>query len=205
MDGITINFKVLENNELSINEFLCLLKIHLSNNGVNMDYEDLYSYYQSLEKKKYIKITVSVINDERKIKYNLREKANLLIKTLFKDDKKVSKKVVNKQLETLVTDNINAYRSLFKPLRRGAMGSPEGCKTKLIRWFSNNPNYTFEDVVNATKLYIKEFNGDYRYLQQADYFIYKKDGKDEMSRLSTYVEELDNNETVDDDWTSNLT
>ncbi len=207
MKEITINFKLLEDNDITINEYLNLYKIHFDNTETNFKYEDMYSHYQSLEIKGFIKIIVTVADDVRIVTYLLREKANLLIQdsTTVKL-RKTKKAPVDNNVLILVENNINSYRSLFKPLKRGAMGSPEGCKTKLTRWLTNNPIYTFEDIINATKLYIKEFEGDYRYLQQADYFIYKKEGVDEQSRLSTYVEELSNNTpTSNDDWTSSLT
>jgi hypothetical protein len=73
----------------------------------------------------------------------------------------------------------------------------------MIRWIKNNPQYTFEDILKAADLYIESLDGNYKYLQRADYFIYKKEGKEESSRLSAFIEEININ-IVDSDWTSNL-
>lgn len=206
MDKIILNFKLLEVNNISINEFLCLLKIYFSNDDVDINYEDLYHNYQSLENKKYIKITIEIVEDEKRIKYTLREKAKLILETSFNDYDKVSitkkRNVSDKYIDRLVSDKVKDYRQLFKATnKRGAIGSPEGCKSKLKRWMKNNPEYTFDDILKATKLYIQELNGDYRFLQQADYFIYKKGGgRDELSRLSTYVEEVGDANFVEEGW-----
>lgn len=208
MDKVILNFKLLETEKISINEFLCLLKIYYSEQNENIDYDDLYLHYQSLENKKYIKIIIETINNEKKIVYKLREKAKLLIENSFNDEEFVSikkeKKLTDRYLNQILDGNIKKYRYLFKGLKRGAMGASESCKIKLKRWFKENPEYTIEDVLKATKIYIKSLNGNYTYLQQADYFIYKKVGKDEVSKLSAFIDELDNELFVEDDWTNTL-
>ena len=209
MDKIILNFKLLKDNNLSINEFLCLLKIHFSKQGRDIGYEDdLYHNYQSLEEKKFIKIQVEILEDKKKVKCILRRRAELVIEASFNDYEKISitrkRNTSDKYIERVVSDRLKEYRLLFKPLRRGAMGSPEGCSAKLKRWLKNNPERNFDDIIEASKLYIASLNGDYRYLQQADYFIYKKVGKDEVSRLSAFIDELDNDSYVEDGWTSHI-
>ena len=46
-------------------------------------------------------------------------------------------------------------------------------ESKTDRDSKKNSNVTKEDVINATRAYIDSLNGDYRFLQQADYFIAK--------------------------------
>ena len=65
---------------------------------------------------------------------------------------------------------------------------------------SENPNYSKDDILKAARIYIKSLD-NYQYLQQADYFIFKKDGKDENSRLSAFIDEHEPNNT---DWTVKL-
>ena len=79
------------------------------------------------------------------------------------------------------------------------MGSEASCKMKMYRWMKENPSYTPEQILKAADIYIKSLN-NYQYLQRADYFIYKKDGKEESSGLAAYIDEIE----VDDDWTTNL-
>ena len=95
---------------------------------------------------------------------------------------------------------IEEYRNLWKGLKVGSMGSPMACKEKMLRWMGENPNYTKEDILKAAKIYINSLN-NYQYLQAAHYFIYKKDGKEEDSRLSAFIEEKEVDNT---DWTTKL-
>jgi len=67
-----------------------------------------------------------------------------------------------------------------------------------------NPEYTFEQILNASELYINTEGRNTRYLQRADYFIFKQDvHKGEASRLSAFIDELDEIPT-NGDWTSTL-
>jgi len=81
------------------------------------------------------------------------------------------------------------------------MGSLSTCKEKMKRWMRENPTYSPKQILNAADIYINSLN-DNTYLQQADYFIYKKDGKEESSRLSAFIDEIDTK--VTDNWTSVL-
>jgi hypothetical protein len=208
MDSIVINFKLLESEKISLNEFLCLLKIYFNNDNVNIDYNDQYSDYQSLENKKYIKIINKKVNEKTEVIYTLRERANILLEKSFNESnqipEKVTKTVSEKYANSVIDDRVREYRNLFKGLKRGSMGGPEACKAKLIRWLKNNPSNTMDDVIKAASLYIRTLSGNYNYLQQADYFIYKKNGKDETSKLSAFIDELDNDDFVEDGWTDTL-
>lgn len=95
---------------------------------------------------------------------------------------------------------IDDFRKLFYGYKVGAMGSKSSCLKKMKVFLKKNPNVTKEDVINATRAYIDSLNGDYRFLQQADYFITKHDG----SRLETWIEELKANPKPLGDWTSKL-
>lgn len=207
---IILDAEVLAKNNLSINEFLCLLKIHFSELNVNMDYDDLYLHYQSLENKKFIKITIKEENEIKSIKYILREKSKVLIENSFTDKKvsvkkdSIKKKLSQRFINDAVEEGIEEYRNSWKGLKPGSMGSPKNCKDKLKRWMLENPEYTFDDILKAVSIYINQFNGDYRFLQQADYFIFKKDGKEESSRLSAFIDEIDLVGNNSNDWTNTL-
>ena len=82
-----------------------------------------------------------------------------------------------------------------------------------LRNISNKPKYIFTEsiakqaknvnayLLDSSDIYINSLN-NYTYLQQADYFIYKKEGLAEHSRLSAFIDEIDI--AVDDDWTTSL-
>lgn len=186
-----LDFNLLAEQNLSIEEFLVL--IHLDDELYNNSMRVL----KPLEEKQFIKI----INDEKII---LREKGKLFIELISieklsstKNNKQIVKsdRLINVELDSFIDD----FRNKFKGLKPGSMGSEASCKMKMYRWMKENPSYTPEQILKAADIYIKSLN-NYQYLQRADYFIYKKDGKEESSGLAAYIDEIE----VDDDWTTNL-
>ena len=186
-----LDFQVLKEQNISINEFLGL--IHL--------YENLKTesnILDSLQQKQFIKLAEHEII--------IREKGNLLIEFLLiekinsvksKKEIRKSERVVNNELNNFIEE----FRNKWKGLKPGSMGSLSTCKEKMKRWMQENPTYSPQQILTAAKIYINSLD-NYTYLQQADYFIYKKDSKEESSRLSAFVDETDT--TVTDNWTSNL-
>lgn len=102
-------------------------------------------------------------------------------------------------------DLTERYRALFKGLKPGSMGYSKGVEQKLKRFFNENPETTADLVIKATERYLDSLTS-YDFLQQADYFIYKRERNgEESSRLSTYIEEVKlNPKQVNDDWTSKI-
>jgi hypothetical protein len=190
-----LDFNLLAEQDLSIDEFITLLYL----NGVGNHTEKYDNYYKKLEEKQFIKIH----NEENHI--TLREKTNLLIQKVeveslsFVNNKKQIKKSV-RLLNNQVNEFIEEFRNKWKGLKPGSMGSPNTCKEKMKRWMSENPEYTPQQILNAADIYINSLN-NHTYLQQADYFIYKKEGKDEQSRLSAFIDEV---ELPAQNWTSEL-
>ena len=190
-NAFILDFELLAEQNLSIEEFLVL--IHLDDELYNNSMRVL----KPLEEKQFIKI----INDEKII---LREKGKLFIELISieklsstKNNKQTVKsdRLINVELDSFIND----FRNKFKGLKPGSMGSEASCKMKMYRWMKENPSYTPEQILKAADIYIKSLN-NYQYLQRADYFIYKKDGKEESSGLAAYIDEIE----VDDDWTTNL-
>lgn len=161
------------------NDEILILKI--LSEGFNTNNVD----FNKLEENKYIKIIGENIV--------IRQKGKKLVKDLNKN--------LSKTDEEYIKNNINEFRKVFKGLKPGSMGSLQSCKEKLTKWFEENPNYNFNDVIKAAKIYIKSVN-DLRFLQRADYFIYKQDKNGTInSTLSAFIDEIDN---TDDTWTTNL-
>ena len=187
-----LDFDLIAEQNLSIEEFLVL--IHLDDELYNNSMRVL----KPLEEKQFIKI----INDEKII---LREKGKLFIELISieklsstKNNKQTVKsdRLINVELDSFIND----FRNKFKGLKPGSMGSEASCKMKMYRWMKENPSYTPEQILKAADIYIKSLN-NYQYLQAAHYFIYKKDGKEEDSRLSAFIEEKEVDNT---DWTVKL-
>lgn len=194
-NAFILDFSILAEQNLSIEEFITI--IHLKEGIV---YNNSPRHLKSLEEKQFIKI----ISDEKII---LREKGKLFIELIsieklssVKDKKQIKKS--DRLLENEVNTFIEEFRNKWKGLKPGSMGSLSACKDKMKRWMFENPNYSKDQILKAAEIYIHSLN-NYNYLQQADYFIYKKDVHGESSRLSAFIDEIDNVHT--EDWTSTLT
>lgn len=188
-----LDFNLLEENNLSAEEFLLL--IGLINNNIS---EICFEQFDILEEKQFIK-------KDNEQNYILREKGKLLLELCEIDSINIigNKKSIKKSSRAIsleLDEFIEEFRQLWKGKKLGAMGSEKACKEKMYRWMSENPKYTKDDIIKAAKLYLSTVD-DITYLQKADYFIYKKDGKEESSRLSDFI----NEEFIEEeDWTSKL-
>ena len=193
-EAFILDLNFLKEQNLSVVEFIVLLQL----NGIetNLTFDDIV--LNELQDKQFIKL----INNET----ILREKGKLLVNFLsiesnysnYKEKKiiKKSNRIINEGFDEFIEE----YRNLWKGLKVGSMGSPMACKEKMLRWMGENPNYSKEDILKAARIYINSLN-NYQYLQAAHYFIYKKNGKEEDSRLSAFVEEKEVDNT---DWTVKL-
>ena len=196
--SLILDFIVLKEQNITIEEFLKLYSIY--SNEIIYLVEDMIDL-EKLEENLFIK------QIENKI--YLREKAIKLIEFLsietdlsFNTDKKEIKKS-KRAIDSLLDERVDEFRNKWQGLKPGSMGSKKACKEKLNRWMKENPEYSYEDILKAADLYLATEGANIRFLQRADYFIFKQDTyKDEMSRLSAFIDELGNNNVQD--WTTNL-
>ncbi len=77
------------------------------------------------------------------------------------------------------SEQINIYRETF-PNTRLPSGKPARVNVKMLsesfRWFFETYDYEWQDVINATKMYVNEYrDADYMYMQTSQYFICKQD------------------------------
>lgn len=198
---LVINLEILQSKHISIAELLYLYSIYTNNKQyiyINID-------LAKLEKQQYIKI-ITLEDNEKTIL--LRDKSIKLIEFLtiemnnsLEENVKTIKK--SERIINIDLERIDEFRFKWKGLKSGAMGSAQACKDKLNRWMKENPQYSFDDILKASDMYINSLNGDYRFLQRADYFIYKQENnREESSRLSAHIDEIDS--FMKDDWTTNL-
>lgn len=190
-----LDFNILAEYDLSVEEFLTI--IHLKDDII---YNNSPVHLKKLEEKQFIK----VITNNKVI---LREKGKLFIEliSIEKLNSVKSKKEIKKS-ERLLLSEVNSFieefRNKWKGLKPGSMGSLSACRLKMFRWMKDNPEYTPEQILKAADIYLNSLT-NYNYLQQADYFIYKKEGnKEEHSRLSAFIDEI--NLHTNDDWTTRL-
>ena len=197
-EAFILDLNFLKEQNLSVIEFITLLQLNEIDTGLQLDLDILHN----LQEKQFVKLIIDKFGTNTII----REKSKLLLDFLsiesshsnYKEKKiiKKSNRVINEGFDEFIED----YRNLWKGLKVGSMGSPTACKEKMLRWMGENPNYSKEDILKAAKIYINSLN-NYQYLQAAHYFIYKKDGKEEDSRLSAFIEEKEVDNT---DWTTKL-
>ena len=192
-----LDFNLLSEQNLSVEEFVMLAR--LSNNELTELNEIILN---SLEDKQFVKINKSNNNE-----ITLREKSNLLINFVSIEGLRsiTSKRTIKRSdraIQAGMIEFVKEYRTLWKGLKPGSMGSEATCTDKLIKWMKLNPSYSKEDILKAAKIYLKTVD-NYQYLQQADYFIFKKDAFGESSRLSSFIDEIDV-KLVEDNWTTRL-
>lgn len=206
--SIIIDIKSLKITQLNLNHILTLLKIQFYLEKDLLNYKVNHDDILYLCKEGYILLYDEKIKGQ---KYYLREKGKVTLSKIVKVDKEnyneeivienISEKDEIENFKILV----NKFRCKFKNLKIGSMGNPKAVSDKLKRWMKNNPEITRKEILDAVNDYIESLNGDYRYLQRADYFIYKQNNKkEETSRLSLYIEE-GRKEVVNSDWTTSLT
>jgi len=207
--SIIIDIKCLTITPLNLNHILTLLKVQFY-----LD-KDLLNYEVRQEDLDYLTLNKYILLFDEKIKgqkYYLREKGKVTLNKIvqieskdYDENKLVLKDKSNKDKIEDYEAFVNKFRSLFKDLRIGSMGNLKAVKDKLKRWMKDNPEITKKEILNATNSYIESLKGDYRFLQRADYFIYKQNQrKEESSRLSLFIEE-EQKEVVNSDWTTSLT
>ena len=197
-EAFILDLNFLKEQNLSVIEFVTLLELNEIDTGLQLDLDILHN----LQEKQFVKLIIDKFGTTQ----ILREKSKLLLDFLSIEsnysnykEKKITKKS-NRVINEGFDEFIEEYRNLWKGLKVGSLGSYKTCYDKMKRWVSENPNYSKDDILKAARIYIKSLD-NYQYLQQADYFIFKKDGKDENSRLSAFIDEHEPNNT---DWTTKL-
>ena len=155
-----LDFNLLEEHDISAEEFLLLIQINNNCLNDNIQMSDIYP----LGDKGFVKHSEGHII--------LREKGKLLLElteidsiNLLKDKSKIKKssRAINLELD----DFIKEFRNLWKGLKPGSMGSEDSCRDKMFEWMSKNSLYSKEDIIKSAKLYLKTLD-DLTYLQLAD-------------------------------------
>jgi hypothetical protein len=166
---ITIDTEQVDKAGLTILEYILLYLLY---NDFKETFDINLSVIKSLETKGYVKDLESGIT--------LRKKAIDLFKTTSIPTKP-------KDLD----DFVDKYRLLFpsgvKSGNRLVKGDRIGCLTKLKAFKVKYPEYTQDDILEATKVYIdicRKRNFDK--MTSADYFI----EKDKISQLASYCEDI---------------
>lgn len=184
MNKFILDFDKLKENNILVEEFVILLGLQTKTYILYTD-----NHVEDLQEKGYVKI----IDKDDEYNIILREKGKQLVKSFIYQEP-VKSDIVEKTWSYLESIKdpfdkfIKEYRDIWKGLKIGSQGNSKSCSEKMLRWIKENPKYSQDDILKAAKSYINTVD-DLRFLQRADYFIYKRDKFGESSRLSDFIEE----------------
>ena len=194
---IEVNDIICKKYNISIEEVLVLIGLKFSSQEI----------FQKLNKERYLlDLGSSIFNEE--VKYRLSRKANEIISYILAESTEaVAKRTTNiEELADKLRDiypngkivNSNYY---YRCNRQDIIN-------KLKTFFKMyGTKYTDEQIINATRKYIKSFNGNYTYLKLLKYFIWKDErlkGESVQSLLADFIENESSEDTTSSDWTVEL-
>jgi len=79
------------------------------------------------------------------------------------------------------------YRKMFESVNPKRSGPKSSALAKMKKFFSENPDTRKEEVIGATKMYIRNLS-DAQYITSAHYFISKGTGVNKISGLEDWVD-----------------
>ena len=197
---ITIDEGVCEKNGIEVGELLMVLIIKLGDNVSEL-------CTQMLNKE------IIVTDNNVSGNYLITQRWNDIAETVLLDSDKDRQS--GDRLENLVIQ----LQAIFPEGKKEGTsqywrGNKREILLRLKKFFKLYDNtYTDEQILNATKNYVTNFNGNYNYMRGLKYFIWKdekklhEDGKIgvvEVSDLANYIENADSTNDLKDEWTSTL-
>lgn len=126
-------------------------------------------------------------------KYTMSAEAKSLIVHLDNYFTKAKKKTDAQLMGQDFVDKINTYREVFPNIKLPS-GRPARVNVKMLsesfRWLFETYDYTWEQIIKATKMYVNEYrDAQYMYMQTSQYFICKQDKhKVKSSTLADYCD-----------------
>ena len=194
---IEVSDEICKKYNLSIEEALVLIGLKYSSQEI----------FQKLNKERFLLDLGSSIFEEE-TKYKLSRKANEVLSCILAESTDVvAKRTTN--IEELADKLRNVYPSgkiyntnyYYKCNRQDIIN-------KLKTFFKMyGTKYTDEQIINATRKYIKSFNGNYTYIKLLKYFIWKDErlkGESVQSLLADFIENESSEDITNDDWTIEL-
>ena len=141
-------------------------------------------------------------------KYNATEKGIILADELIADSEE---SIVVK--EDSIKELADKLRSIYPEGKMAGTSYYYRCNRadivrKLKSFFRRYGEYTTEQIIEATQRYVNSFNGNYTYLRLLKYFIWKDENKDgetlQVSQLADWIENKNEVNTTNSDWTTTL-
>lgn len=179
--NIFINEAMLEKYNLSLAEALILITSGISEkNNTTLDY-----ILRVMKLKNYILSDGSL---------------NPLCSNILKG---LSKNNTHTKVEKIDASFIKSLQNIFPEGKKEGTniywrGNSSEVKKKLEVFVAKNPHITKDDILDATKRYVKSFNGNYSYMRTLKYFISKNENKNgeivNSSDLLTFIENKSNDD-----------
>lgn len=181
--NIFINEAMLEKYNLSLAEALILIASGISEkNNTTLDY-----ILRVMKLKNYILSDGSL---------------NPLCSNILKG---LSKNNTYTKVEKIDASFIKSLQNIFPEGKKEGTniywrGNSSEVKKKLEVFVAKNPHITKDDILDATKRYVKSFNGNYSYMRTLKYFISKNENKNgeivNSSDLLTFIENKSNDDII---------
>lgn len=197
---ITIDEEVCKKYGMTMSELLIILLVKL---GVNI--LELGEQMASVE--------MIVPDDTVNGKYVVTQRWNDVAESIILDSDEYKQPI--DRLEQLV---IKLQKIFPEGKKEGTSqywrGNKREISLRLKKFFKLYDNtYTDEQILDAAKNYVSNFNGQYNYMRILKYFIWKDEKKlhedgeiriIEVSELANYIENADSTNDLKDEWTSTL-
>jgi hypothetical protein len=172
-------YDIMIKNDITPNQVYLLYSIdeNISSPLINVALE-----LRNLKKKGFVDGNNKLKNKGQKLLDNL--------KSFYEVKKEKTNKII---LGDNFIENIEIYRELFPsgrlPSKKPARSSPKNLEVA-FRWFFKNFTYDWKTIIQATAMYVDEYEtNNYMYMQTSQYFIRKQAAdKSWNSTLSDYCE-----------------
>ena len=125
--------------------------------------------------------------------YNITVEGKILMAHLDNYFLKAKKKTNLQLMGKDFNEKIKQYREIF-PAKKLPSGKPARQNVKALtdsfRWFFENYDHTWDDVIKATKMYVNEYrDAEYLYMVTSQYFVSKQDKhRVKVSLLADYCD-----------------
>lgn len=197
---ITIDEEVCKKYGMTMSELLMIILVKL---GVNI--LELGEQMASVE--------MIIPHDTENGKYLVTQRWNDIAESIILDSDEYKQPI--DRLEQLV---IKLQKIFPEGKKEGTSqywrGNKREISLRLKKFFKLYDNtYTDEQILDAAKNYVSNFNGQYNYMRILKYFIWKDEKKlhedgeiriIEVSELANYIENADSTNDLKDEWTSTL-
>ena len=161
------------------------------------------SLKQTTNKEKY-ELVLNGYLEKKDDQYIMTQEAKLICIKLDNYFVKAKKKTDIQLMGKNFVDKINNYREIF-PAKKLPSGKPARNNVKALgeafRWFFETYDYTWEDIMKATKMYVNEYrDAQYMYMQTSQYFVCKQDKhRVKHSTLADYCDMILEGVSTEDD------